>query len=274
MATQLKTKTSELPDSRVRVEVEVEPAAVDRALSQAAANLGRDLKIPGFRKGKVPPQVVLQRVGRDAVLDEAVRQALPEWYEEAIGDAQLHTVGDPSLDLGDLPDKGSPLEFSIEVGVRPTAALGDYKGLEVGRREPEVSDEDVDAELEQLREKSAALENVERPAKKGDFVVIDFLGKVDGEPFEGGEARGYLLELGSNRLVEGFEEQLEGASAGDEVNVNVTFPEDYRAENLAGKEATFDVTVKEVKEKKLPELDDDFATEAGGFDTLGELRSD
>jgi trigger factor len=274
MATTVKTKTSDLGDSRVRVEVEVEPQAVDRALNQAAASLGRDLKIPGFRKGKVPPQVVLQRVGRDAVLDEAVRSALPDWYDEAIGDARLHTVGDPSVDLGDLPEKGSPLEFSIEVGVRPEAKLGDYKGLEVGRREPEVNKEDVDAEIEQLREKSAALENVERPAKKGDFVVIDFLGKVGGEPFEGGEARGYLLELGSNRLVEGFEEQLEGAKAGDDVTLTVTFPEDYRAENLAGQEATFDVSLKEVKEKQLPELDDDFAVEQGGFDSIDELRAD
>src|SRR3954466_5537968 len=289
MATQVKTKTSELPDSRVRVEVEVEPKAVDNALTKAAANLGRDLKIPGFRKGKVPPQVVLQRVGREAVLDEAVRQALPDWYEEAIGDAGVTTVGEPSLDLGELPDKGLPLEFSIEVGVRPGATLGEYKELEVGRREPEVPAEDVEGEIERLREQSASLDNVERPAAggaraslhnverpaaRGGFVGIDFVGRVDGEPFEGGEARGYLLELGSNRLVEGLEEQLEGASAGDKREVNVTFPEDYRAENLAGNEATFDVSVKEVKEKKLPELDDDLATEAGGFDSLDELRED
>src|SRR3954452_25195998 len=274
MATQVKTKTSELPDSRVRVEVEVEPSAVDKALTKAAADLGRDLKIPGFRKGKVPPQVVLQRVGRDAVLDEAVRQALPDWYEEAIGDAGLNTVGEPSLDLGELPDKGSPLEFSIEVGVRPPAKLGDYKGLEVGRREPEVESSEVDAEIDRLRDQSASLENVDRAAREGDFVVIDFVGKVDGEPFEGGEARGYLLELGSNRLVEGFEKQLEGAKAGDDVTVNVTFPEDYRAENLAGNDATFEVAVKEVKEKQLPELDDDFAAEAGGFDSMDELRED
>src|SRR3954465_11338279 len=184
MATQVKTKTSELGDSRVRVEVEVEPAAVDKALSAAAANLGRALKIPGFRKGKVPPQVVLQRVGRDAVLDEAVRQALPDWYEEAIGDAGVTTVGEPSLDLGELPDKGSPLEFSIEVGVRPVATLGEYKGLEVGRREPEVESGEVGAEIDRLRETSASLENVDRPAKQGDFVVIDFVGTVGGEPFE------------------------------------------------------------------------------------------
>jgi trigger factor len=274
MATQLKTNTTELEDSRVRVEVEVEPSAVDRALSDAAADLGRDLRIPGFRKGKVPPQVVLQRVGREAVLDEAVRKALPTWYEEALSEARVTPVGEPNLDLQELPEKGSPLAFTIEVGVRPKATLGEYKGLEVGRREPEVSDEEIDAEIERLREASASLENVDRPAQMGDFVVVDFLGKVDGEPFEGGEARGYLLELGSDRLVEGFEEQLVGATAGEERQVNVTFPEDYRAESLAGKDATFDVTVKEVKEKRLPELDDDFATEAGGFDSLDELRAD
>jgi trigger factor len=274
MASVVKTKKTELDDSRVRVEVEVEPAAVDRALNSAAADLGRDMRVPGFRKGKVPPQVVLQRVGRDAVLDEAVRKSLPDWYEEAIGEAGVVTVGEPSLDMPDLPEKGVPLEFTIEVGVRPPAKLGDYKGLEVGRREPEVSSEEVDEEVERLRESAASLENVERPAQTGDFVVLDFLGRVDGEPFQGGEARGYLLELGSNRLVEGFEEQLEGATAGDERQVTVTFPEDYRAENLAGNEAVFDVTVKEVKEKRLPEVDDEFAMESGGFDTLDELRAD
>src|SRR3954447_7523323 len=195
MATQLKTKTTELDDSRVRVEVEVEPAAVDRALADAAAHLGRDLRVPGFRKGKVPPQVVLQRVGRDAVLDEAVRKSLPDWYEEAIGDVGVVTVGEPNLDMSDLPEKGSPLEFTIEVGVRPPAKLGDYKGLEVGRREPEVPAEAVDEEIERLREAAASLENVDRPAKKADLVVLASLGRVEGEPFEGGEARGYLLEL-------------------------------------------------------------------------------
>ena len=274
VAAQVKIQTTDLDDSRVRVEVEVDPSAVDRALSAAAADLGRDLKIPGFRKGKVPPQVVLQRVGREAVLDEAVRKALPDWYEEAIGEAGVATVGEPSLDLQELPEKGSPLAFTIEVGVRPDAKLGDYKGLEVGRREPEVPAGAIDEEIERLRESAASLENVDRPAKSGDFVVLDFVGKVGGEPFEGGEARGYLLELGSGRLVEGFEQQLEGASAGDERQVTVTFPEEYRAENLAGAEATFDVSVKEVKEKQLPELDDDFAVETGGFDTIDELRGD
>ena len=158
--------------------------------------------------------------------------------------------------------------------MRPKAALGDWRGIEVGRREPEVSPDEVQAELERLRESLASLETVERPAAKGDFVVIDFVGSIDGEPFEGGDARGYLLELGSGRLIEGFEEQLEGASAGDEREVEVTFPEDYEAEHLAGKKASFAVDVKEVKEKRLPELDDDFAVEAGGFDTIDELKGE
>ncbi len=268
------TSTTELGDSRVRVEVEVAPDAVERQVQEAARELGRELKIAGFRKGKVPPQVVLQRVGREAVLDDAVRRALPDWYEEALNDAHLATVGDPSLNLGDLPDKGSPLTFTIEVGIRPPAELGDYKGLEVGRREPEVAKDDVDAELERLRESLASLDTVERAAAHGDFVVIDFIGRIEGEPFEGGEGRGYLLELGSGRLVPGFEEQLVGASAGDERDVSVTFPEDYPGEEVAGREAVFETSVKEVKEKRLPELDDDFAAEAGGFDSLDELRTD
>jgi trigger factor len=268
------TTTTELPDSRVRVDVEVAPEAVEREVKSAAQALGRDLKISGFRKGHVPPQVVLQRVGREAVLDEAVRRGLPSWYEEALSEARLATVGDPSLNLGDLPEQGSPLSFSIEVGIRPPAKLGDYKGLEVGRREPELSDEQVQEEIERRRESLASLETVERAAQNGDFVVIDFLGRIDGEPFEGGEGRGYLLELGSGRFIPGFEEQLTGASASDEREVSVSFPEDYGAEEVAGKDAVFSVTVKEIKEKRLPELDDDFAAEAGGFDSVEDMRAD
>ncbi len=268
------TRKQELDDSRVRLEVEVASEAVERELANTAKALGRDLKLPGFRKGKVPPQVVLQRMGREAVLDEAVRSALPDWYEEALLDSKVSPVGAPKLDMPELPDRGAPLSFSVEVSVRPKAELGDYKGLEVGRREPEVPAEAVDAELERLRESVASLDNVERPAQMGDYVVIDFVGKLEGEPFEGGDARGFLLELGSNRLIPGFEEQLQGASPGDEREVKVTFPDDYGAEHLAGREVAFEVSVKEVKEKRLPDLDDDFAAEAGGFDSLAELRAD
>jgi len=270
----LKTTTTDLGDSRLRVDVEVSPESVEREVADAAGAIGRDLKIPGFRKGKVPPQVVLRQIGRSTVLDEAVRRGLGDWYEQAVREAGIAPVGDPKLDVSDLPDRGDPLAFSFEVGVRPTATLGDWRGVEVERPEPVATDEEVQAELDRLRESLASLETVERAAAEGDFVVMDFVGSVDGEPFEGGEARGFLLELGSGRLIEGFEEQLEGASAGDERTVEVTFPEDYQAEHLANTDATFAVTVKEVKEKRLPELDDELAVEAGGFDSLDELRED
>jgi len=268
------TSTEELSDSRVRVQVEVPPSALEEELRNAAGVLGRDIKVDGFRKGKVPADVVLRQVGREAVLDEAVRRALPEWYEQAVQEAGLATVGSPSLDLSNLPEKGSPLAFSFEVGVRPAATLGEYKGVEAGRRAPEVSDEDVQAELDRLRESLASLETVDQQAEQGDYVVIDFLGKLDDEPFEGGEARGFPLELGSGRLVEGFEDQLVGSKAGDEREVRVTFPAEYQAEHLAGREAVFEVSVKEVKQKRLPELDDDLAVEAGGYDSLDELRDE
>jgi trigger factor len=270
----VKTKTTELPDSRVRVEVEVPIEALERELNTAASQLGREMRVPGFRSGKVPPDVVLRQVGREAVLDEAVRRGLPGWYEEALADAGIQTVGDPQVDLSDLPEKGAPLAFTIEIGVVPPAQLGDYKGVEVGRREPNVDDQEVEAELERLRESLASLETVEREAVDGDFVVMDYVGQADGTPFEGGDGRGQVVELGSGRLIPGFEEQLTGASAGDERTVELTFPDDYPAEHLAGKDASFAVEVKEVKEKRLPELDDEFAVEAGGYDSLDELRAE
>ena len=270
----VKTNTTELPDSRVRVEVEVPTEALERELKTAASQLGREMRVPGFRSGKVPAEVVLQQVGREAVLDEAVRRGLPGWYEEALADAGIQTVGDPQVDLSDLPEKGGSLAFTIEVGVVPPAQLGDYKGVEVGRREPKVDDQEVEAELERIRESLASLETVDRPAGEGDFVVMDYAGSLDGTAFEGGEGRGQVVELGSGRLIPGFEEQLKGASAGESRTVELTFPDDYPAEQLAGQDASFTVEVKEVKEKKLPELDDDFAVEAGGYDSLDELRAE
>jgi trigger factor len=267
------TTVTELPESRVRVEAEVPAAEVERRLAQAARQLARNLRVPGFRAGKAPPPVVIQRVGRAAVLDEAVRDSLGSWYTAAVDAARIVPVGEPNLDLGELPGEGEPLRFSIEIGVRPKAELGDYKSVEVGKRDVEISDEEIGGELDRLRERSAKLDTVDRPAAKGDFVVMDFLGKADGDPFPGGEGRDQMIELGSGRLVPGFEDQLEGASAGDERTVSITFPDDYPAEELAGKQAEFEVTVKEVKSKELPELDDDLAAEAG-FDTLDELKDD
>jgi trigger factor len=269
----VKTTVTELPESRVRVEAEVPAEEVERRVQQAARQLGRQLRIPGFRKGKVPPPMVIRRLGREAVLDEALRSALGSWYVDAIDQAGIAPIGEPQLNVGDLPAEGQPLGFSIEIGVRPQAKLGEHKGLEVGRREPQVEDGAVDQELESLRDRFATLDTVDRPAATGDHVVIDYLGKVDGEPFEGGEGRDQLLELGSGRLIPGFEEQLVGARAGEERQVEVTFPEEYPG-GLGGKAATFDVTLTEVKEKRLPELDDEFASESAGFDSLEELRED
>jgi trigger factor len=270
----VKTSVTELPESRVRVEAEVSAAEVQRSLDEAARELGRQLRIPGFRKGKVPPPVVIRRLGREAVLDEALRSSLGGWYSDAIDEAGIAPVGEPQLDVGDLPGEGQPLAFSIEIGVRPDAKLGTYKGLEVGRREAHADEAEIDQELERLRDRFATLETVERAAETGDFIVIDYLGTTDGAPFEGGEGRDQLLELGSGRLIPGFEEQLTGAAAGEERTVEVTFPDDYGAEALAGREAIFAVTVKEVKAKQLPELDDEFAENSAGFDTLAELRED
>jgi trigger factor len=274
MSTAVKTSVTELPESRVRVEAEVPAEEVERRMQATARQLGRDLRMPGFRKGKVPPPVVIQRVGRETVLDETVRGALGRWYLDAIDAAGIHPVGDPDLDLGDLPEQGQPLTFTIEIGVRPVAKLGDYKGVEVGKREATAGDEAIDAEVEALRERNARLETVEDAAGKGDFLVMDYLGSIDGEPFAGGEGRDQLVELGSGRLVPGFEDQLLGAKAGEERTVTVNFPDDYGATELAGKEAQFEVKVTEVKRKDLPVLDDDFASDAAGFDSLAELRED
>jgi trigger factor len=274
MPAAVKTSVTELPESRVRVEAEVPADEVERSIQRAARALGRDLRMPGFRKGKVPPPVVIQRLGRESVADEAIRGAMGQWYVDAIDSSGIHPVGDPKLDLGDLPAQGEPLTFTIEIGVRPAATLGEYKGVEVPKREPAGDDEAVEAQLQELREQAARLETVDEPAAENDFIVMDYRGTLDGEPFEGGEARDQLIELGSGRLVPGFEEQLAGAKAGETRAVKITFPDDYGAEHLAGKEAEFEVTVNEVKRKELPELDDDFASDAAGFDTLEELRED
>jgi trigger factor len=271
----MQPKVSELPGSRVSVEVEVPAADVKRAVDRAARGLAREMRMPGFRKGKAPPSLVIQRVGFGAVLEEALREALPEWYELALLGSGIAPVGDPSVEVVSMPDsEEEPLAFKFEIGVRPTAELGEYRGLEVGKAEPQPPAEMVDREIERIRESFAKLEPVNRAAAVGDVLLIDFEGLLDGRAFEGGKASDYLLELGSGQLIEGFEEQLTGASGGETRKVEVSFPEDYQAEELAGEEAVFTVEVKEVREKALPELDDDFAAEASEFDSVEELRAE
>ncbi len=278
MPSALTTTVTELPESRVRVQVQVPASELEQSIERKARELAGTLKLPGFRRGKVPAPLVIQRIGREAVMEDAVRDTLSHWYVDALKDADIVPVGDPEVALGELPPRGADLEFSFEIGVLPKAELGEYKGLEVGRAEPEVADEQVQQEIDQLRDRLARLEAVERPAQEGDFVVLDYAGSLtaeDGsrEPFEGGEGRDQLIELGSGNLIEGFEQALVGAGAGESRTLELSFPGDYGRAELAGRAASFEVKLKEVKRKQLPDVDDDLAIDTG-FDTVAELRED
>jgi trigger factor len=278
MPSALTTTVTELPESRVRVEVQVPAAEVERQIERKARELAGSLKLPGFRRGKVPPPMVIQRIGREVVTEEAVRDALGGWYVDALDAARIAPVGDPKIDLGELPERGGDMGFTFEIGVLPKAQLGEYRGLEVGRAEPAVQEEQIRQELDGLRDRLARLEAVERPAQQGDFVVLDYVGSLLGddgepEPFQGGEGRDQLIELGSGNLIEGFESALVGASAGEQRTIELGFPADYPREQLAGRPASFAVTVKEVKRKELPDVNDDLAIDTG-FDSLAELRAD
>jgi trigger factor len=268
------TTVENLSPARVKISAEVDAADVSAEIDRAAKRLGSQLRMPGFRKGKVPAPLVIQQFGRPAVFEEALRESLPQWYERAILDSGVTPVGEPELDLSDPPADGEPLSFSIEIAVRPPAKLGEYKGIEVPQAEPEVPEGAVDAEIDRMRESMASLQTVERAAADGDHLLMDFTGSVGGEEFEGGKATDYLLEIGSGSFIDGFEDGLLGMSAGEEKTIEVTFPDEYHAEHLAGEDAAFAVTVKEVREKTLPEADDDFAADNSDFDTIEELRAD
>ncbi len=270
----MRTEVTELPESRARLEVGIEPELLAQRLNRAAKQMAGEMKLPGFRKGKVPPELVIQRIGREAVLEQAIRDSIPEWYERAIVESGLPTVGDPKLDVDQLPGEGEELVFSIEVGVRPEATLGEYRGLEVGRTTVEVPDDGVAEELERLREGFGSLNPVERPAAEGDVVVIDYEGTIEGEPFDGSTGKDFTIELGSEGLMPEFNTGLAGKSAGDDAEISVSFADDHQPEEVAGKTAAFAVKVKEVREKELPPLDDEFAQSASEFDTLDELREE
>jgi trigger factor len=266
----------------VRLDVEVPAGELEGRLERKADQLGRKLKLPGFRRGKVPAPLVVQRIGREAVLEAAVRDGLTGWYTAAIETAGVVPVGDPQLDLGDLPGQGEALEFAIEIGVLPEAQLGSYEGLEVARREPEIGPEEIEREIDATRERLARLKTAERAAARGDFVVVDYVGSLVPDSSSGeqpverepaGEGRDQLVELGAGNLIPGMEEGLLGASAGEERTIELSFPPDHANPELAGRRASFVFTVKEVKLKELPAVDDDLAIDAG-FDTLEELRED
>lgn len=271
----MKTTVTELEDSRARVEVEVPADEVSVQVQRAARALAREMRMPGFRKGKAPPSLAIQRLGYENVFQEAIQEALPEWYQKSVYASGVVPIGSPDVEITKAPTaEGETVEFKYEVGVRPTAELGEYKGLEVEKAGTDVPDEVIDREIDRMREAHASLEVVDRPAEEGDQVLVDFVGSLDGVEFEGGSATDHTIEIGSGQLIDDFEEQIIGAKPGDEVAVNVNFPEDYGAAELAGQNADFAVTVKEIRVKQTPEADDDFASDASEFDTIEELRAD
>jgi trigger factor len=272
----MKTQVSELADNRVRLDVEVPAGDVDHAFDHALSDLSRAIRVPGFRKGKAPKPLVMRQVGRDTVVEEALRDHLSGWYSRAVAVAGIDPIDRPTIDWTDGPLEGSPFAFTAEVEVKPPPQVKSYKGLEGVKPEVEgtVPQEAVDAEIERLRATVAELTAVDRGAQEGDFLVIDFEGTMDGTPFDGGSGEQYAVELGSGRLVAELEQGLVGMKAGEERDIALTMPEDYAAEHLAGKEVSFHVKVSDVKERVLPELDDEFAMSVSEFDTLQELRAD
>jgi trigger factor len=270
----MKTQVSELADNRVRLDVEVPAGDVDHAFDHALSDLSRSIRVPGFRKGKAPKPLVMRQVGRDTVVEEALRDHLSGWYSRAVAVAGIDPIDRPTIDWADEPLEGAPFAFSAEVEVKPAPEVKTYKGLEGVKHPIEVPAEAVDAEIERLRSTVAELTAVERGAQEGDFLVIDFEGTMDGRPFDGGAGSQYAVELGTGRLVTELEQGLVGMKAGEERDILLTMPEDYAAEHLAGKEVSFHVKVSDVKERVLPDLDDEFAMSVSEFDTLGELRAD
>jgi trigger factor len=270
----MKTQVSELADNRVRLNVEVPAGDVDHAFDHALSDLSRSVRVPGFRKGKAPRPLVMRQVGRDTVVEEALRDHLTGWYSRAVAEAGIDPIDRPTIDWTDEPLEGAPFAFTAEVEVKAPPEVKSYKGLDGVRPPIEVPEEAVEGEIERLRLSVAELTAVERGAEPGDFLVIDFEGSMGGKPFEGGAGSQYAVELGAGRLVEELERGLIGMKVGEERDVAFTMPEDYAAEHLAGKPVSFHVEVGDVKERVLPELDDEYATSVSEFDTLEELRAD
>jgi len=270
----MKTQVSELADNRVRLDVEVPAGDVDHAFDHALADLSGSIRVPGFRPGKAPKPLVARQVGRETVVKEALRDHLTAWYRRAVATAGIDPVDQPTIDWTDEPAEGAPFAFTAEVEVKPPPEVKSYKGLEGTRPPVDVPEEAVAGEIERLRLTVAELNGVERGAEPGDFLVIDFAGSTEGKPFEGGSGSDYAVELGAGRLVEELERGLAGMKAGEERDIDFAMPEDYAAEHLAGKPVSFHVKLKDVKERVLPALDDEFATSVSEFDTLEELRAD
>ncbi len=268
----MNVKSVEKENGKAKVVVEIDKPEFEQALNKAYAKCRKDIMLPGFRKGKAPRKMVESMYGATVFYEDAVNEIFPEIYTTAIVDQQLKAVGSPSVSNMDTPDEGGVV-LTIETELYPEVTLGQYKGIEVPKREVKVEESEVDAEVNRMAERNARIETVDRAAQMGDTVVIDFEGFEGGKPFQGGKAEDYSLTLGSGSFIPGFEEALVGAVAGEARDVNVTFPENY-AKELAGKPAVFKCKVHEVKESIKPELDDEFAKDVSEFDTLDALKND
>lgn len=269
----MNVKSVEKENGKAKVVVEIDKAEFEQALNKAYAKCRKDIMLPGFRKGKAPRKMVESMYGATVFYEDAVNEIFPDIYTKAIVEQELKAVGSPSVSNMDTPDEGGVV-LTIETELYPEVTLGQYKGLEVPKHEVKVEESEVDAEVGRMAERNARIETVDRAAANGDTVVIDFEGFVDDQPFQGGKAEDYSLTLGSGSFIPGFEDALVGAIAGEERDVNVTFPEDYSAKELAGKPAVFKCKVHEVKESIKPELDDEFAKDVSEFDTLDALKDD
>ena len=267
-------QVEKLEKNMAKLTIEVSAEELEKALESAYQKNKNKMSIPGFRKGKVPRNMIEKMYGPAVFYEDAANELIPDAYEKALAECEEEIVSSPTVDVVQI-EKGKPFIFTAEVALKPEVTLGKYKGVKVEKTEVEVTEEEINAQIEKERENSARTITVtDRPVKDGDITTLDFEGFVDGVPFEGGKGGDYPLTIGSGSFIPGFEEQLIGAEIGKETEVNVTFPEDYHSADLAGKAAVFKCTVKEIKEKELPELDDEFASEVSTFDTLAEYRED
>ena len=267
-------QVEKLEKNMAKLTIEVPAEELEKAMQNAYLRAKNRITIPGFRKGKAPRKMIEQMYGKGIFLEDAANALIPEQYSKALEECDLEIVSQPEIDVTQI-EPGKAFIFTAEVAVKPEVTLGEYKGLEVPKSETEVTDEEIEAELKKEQEKNSRTITVEdRGAENGDIATIDFEGFVDGTAFEGGKGTDYPLTLGSGSFIPGFEDQLVGAKAGDHVEVNVTFPEEYQSKDLAGKAAVFQCDVKKVETKELPELDDDFAQDVSEFDTLAEYKED
>lgn len=270
----MSVQVEKLEKSMAKLTITVEAAKFDAAVDSAYQKNKGKIALPGFRKGKAPRAMIEKMYGTGVFFEDAANELIPEAYETAAKESELEIVAQPEIEVTQM-DKGTDFIFTATVAIKPEVTLGDYKGIEVEKKEAEVSEEEITAEIDKAREANSRLITIEdRATEDGDTVIIDFDGYVDGKQFEGGYAEDYTLVLGSHSFIDNFEDQLVGKNLGEDVEVNVTFPEEYHVDELKGKPALFKAKIKEIQKKELPELDDDFAQDVSDFDTLDEYKAD